>query len=213
MLSLTFLTRFNPIVYAVARRAFYKKMEKKSALLVVADGSEEMEAVISADVLRRAGVDVTIASLSNSPCVTCSRNVAVCADVLFADVVHETFDAVVLPGGLGGAKTFAASAELGELLKKQHEENRIIAAICAAPLALKAHDIAKGKAITSYPSMKNELANDYNYLEDKVVTTDNIITSRGPATAFAFALAIVEKLMNKETAGTVAKAMLYDDYQ
>lgn len=59
------------------------------------------------------------------------------------------------------------------MLKRQHGENRIIAAICAAPLALKAHDIAKGKSITSYPSMKNELADDYNYLEDKVVTTGN----------------------------------------
>lgn len=126
--------------------------------------------------------------------------------------------------------------EVGKLLQEQEKENRLIAAICAAPIALKAHGIGKGKQITSYPAMKNELANEYKYLEDKVVTDGNnllsntfksfihidinfdifignLITSRGPATAFAFGLAIVEKLLNKETATTVAKGTLYDDYE
>lgn len=127
------------------------------------------------------------------------------------------------------------------MLQEQEKEDRLIAAICAAPTALKAHGIGKGKQITSYPAMKNELIDEYKYLEDKVVTDGNnifiihllsntfksfiqidlnfdifignLITSRGPATAFAFGLAIVEKLLNKETATTVAKGTLYDDYK
>lgn len=125
------------------------------------------------------------------------------------------------------------------MLKKQETEGRVIAAICAAPTALKAHGIAPGKQVTSYPAMKDELVDYYKYLEDIVVTdgqnyliilvnkssilfnsfviiffsAGNIITSRGPATAYAFGLAIVEKLLNKEAALPVAKGMLYENYK
>ncbi|KAH0950477.1 hypothetical protein HN011_008656 [Eciton burchellii] len=187
-------------------------MDKKKALLVITDGSEEMEAVISIDILRRAGVDVMIASLSNNILVTCSRNVMIRTDALFTEVKQEIYDAVILPGGLKGAEAFAASSELGILLKKQYMENRVIAAICAAPIALKAHDIGKGKSITCYPTIKDQLSNEYNYLDNKIVIADNLITGQGPAATFHFALAIVEKLMTKETAGTVAKEILYHDY-
>ncbi|CAL1686856.1 unnamed protein product [Lasius platythorax] len=189
-------------------------MAKKTAILLIADGSEEMEAVITVDVLRRAGIAVTIAGLSDANCVKCSRDVKICADAKFADATNnQKYDAVILPGGLDGSKAFASSAEVGKLLQEQEKENRVIAAICAAPTALKAHGIGKGKQITSYPAMKNELIDEYEYLEDKVVTDGNLITSRGPATAFAFGLAIIEKLLSKETASTVAKGTLYDDYK
>ncbi|XP_066593150.1 protein dj-1beta-like [Prorops nasuta] len=188
-------------------------MAKKTAILLIAEGSEEMEAVITADVLRRGGVDVTITSISNDECVKCSRDVKVCADTKLAAVADQKYDVVILPGGLEGSKTFACSDEVGKILKKQEEKEGIIAAICAAPTALKAHKIYTGKQITSYPSMKDQLTDSYKYLEEKVVVDGNLITSRGPATAFAFGLAIVEKLINKDTACTVAKGMLYDDYK
>ncbi|XP_043258241.1 protein dj-1beta-like isoform X2 [Colletes gigas] len=186
-------------------------MAKKTAILLIADGSEEMEAVITVDVLRRAGVDVTVAGLSETPCVKCSRDVKICVDASLKDLVNQKYDVVIMPGGLGGSKAFASSAEVGKLLQQQEKENRVIAAICAAPTALKAHGIAKGKQITSYPAMKDQLTDEYKYLEDKVVTDGNLITSRGPATAFAFGLAIVEKLLDKETANNVAKGMLYTE--
>ncbi|XP_032684368.1 protein dj-1beta-like [Odontomachus brunneus] len=206
--------KFFRVIYEIANKNICTNMAKKSALLVIADGSEEMEAVITADVLRRAGVVVTVASLLDDNCVKCSRDIKICADAKLADASKsQKYDAVILPGGLGGSKAFASSVAIGDLLKEQEKEDRVIAAICAAPIALKAHGIAKGKQITSYPSMKDELVSEYNYSEDKVVTDGNLITSRGPATAFAFGLAIVEKLLDKETASTVAKAMLYTDYK
>ncbi|CAD6243836.1 GSCOCG00013164001-RA-CDS [Cotesia congregata] len=203
-------------------------MAKKTAILLMADGAEEMEAVITADVLRRAGIDVTIASITGNDCIKCSRDVKICADTQLDAVKNNSFDAVILPGGLGGSKALA-SVKVGELLKKQESEGRVIAAICAAPTALKAHGIAPGKQVTSYPAMKDQLVNYYKYLEDIVVTdvinfissilfviivsAGNIITSRGPATAYAFGLAIVEKLLNKEAALPVAKGMLYENYK
>ncbi|XP_031848540.1 protein dj-1beta [Nomia melanderi] len=186
-------------------------MAKKTAILLIANGSEEMEAVITTDVLRRAGIDVTVAGLSAEKCVKCSRDVKICVDANLQDAVQQKYDVVILPGGLGGSEAFASSEEVGKLLKEQEKEERVIAAICAAPVALKAHGIAKGKQLTSYPSMKDKLTDEYKYLEDKVVTDGNLITSRGPATAFAFGLAIVEKLLNKETADKVAKGMLYTE--
>ncbi|PBC28746.1 hypothetical protein APICC_00400 [Apis cerana cerana] len=184
-------------------------MTKKTAILLIADGSEEMEAVITTDILRRAGVDVTIAGLTENPYVKCSRNVKIHVDTKLQDVINQKYDIVILPGGLDGSKAFASSAEVGKLLQQQQEENRFIAAICAAPTALKAHGIAKGKQITSYPAMKDQLVDYYKYLENTVVIDDNLITSRGPATAFAFGLAIAEKLIDKQTADNVAQAMLY----
>lgn len=117
---------------------------------------------------------------------------------------------LVLPGGLGGAKTLAESKEVGQLLKDQESCGRLIAAICAAPTALRAHGIAEGKTVTSYPAMEGCMTEGgkYNYKNDKVVVDGTLITSRGPGTAFDFALTIVDKLHGKEKASEVAKAML-----
>ncbi|KAK0089660.1 hypothetical protein PV325_006083 [Microctonus aethiopoides] len=188
-------------------------MSKKNTILLLADGAEEMEAVITIDILRRAEIDVTIASIIDQECIKCSRNVKICADAKLEAVKDKQYDAVILPGGLAGSKALSNSKEVGDLLKKQETEGRLIAAICAAPTALKAHGIGFGKQITSYPSMKDQLIGDYKYLEDVVVTDGNIITSRGPATAFAFGLTIVEKLLDKTSALNVAKGMLYKDYE
>ncbi|XP_056633374.1 protein dj-1beta [Diorhabda sublineata] len=182
------------------------------ALIFLASGAEEMEFVISADVLARGGVEVTITGVPECTLVKCSRGVRIQPDVCIADAAKRIpFDVIVLPGGLGGSKAMAQSKEVGELLKEQEASGRHIAAICAAPLALKAHGIARGKNLTSYPSVKNELLDGdhgYQYKEEKVVIDGTIITSRGPGTAFDFALAIVEKLQGKEKAQEVAKGML-----
>lgn len=103
----------------------------------------------------------------------------------------------------------AESPLVGQILKKQESEGRWIAAICAAPIALKSHGIAKGKKITSYPSFKNELCEGFCYDDQsKVVQDGHLITSRGPATAFDFGLKIAECLTGEDKAKEVAKAML-----
>lgn len=104
----------------------------------------------------------------------------------------------------------AKSSLVGEILRNQESSGKIIAAICAAPTALLAHKIGLGKSITSYPSVKDKLVADYKYVDDQNVVVDgSLITSRGPATSFAFALKIAENLVGAEQANTVSKGCLY----
>ncbi|GAB0088563.1 Protein DJ-1alpha [Sergentomyia squamirostris] len=181
----------------------------KSALVILAPGAEEMEFVISADVLRRAEVKVTVAGLGSTDPVKCSRDVMIVPDVTLAEAAKQEFDAVVMPGGLGGAKVLAESKEVGELLKKQEQSGKIIAAICAGPTALKAHSIGLGKSLTSYPSVKDQLASSYKYIDDQTCVQDGtLITSRGPGTAYEFALKIAENLVGEAKTQAVRKAML-----
>ncbi|KAJ3023080.1 UNVERIFIED_CONTAM: hypothetical protein HDU68_008807 [Siphonaria sp. JEL0065] len=184
----------------------------KKALVVVADGSEEMEAVICIDVLRRAQVSVMTASLGFKT-VVCSRQVTLVADSTLSDIDASSFDIVVLPGGLGGAQAFAASTDLHSLLRSFESSGRIIAAICAAPIALAPAQVAKDKRITSHPSMKTQLQEskwfkEYAGDEERVVVDGNLITSRGPGTSFEFALSIVKKLVGVEKANEVAGPMV-----
>ncbi|KAJ7379714.1 Protein deglycase DJ-1zDJ-1 [Desmophyllum pertusum] len=100
------------------------------------------------------------------------------------------YDAVILPGGLGGSNNLAKSSKVKEILQEQEKSGRIIGAICAAPTALHAHGIAKGKTVTSHPSVKDKL-DGYTYSEERVVRDGNLITSRGPGTAFEFGIELV----------------------
>lgn len=118
------------------------------------------------------------------------------------------FDVIVLPGGLEGANAFANSDAVKALLVKQEKSERLIAVICASPIALLKHGIGLGKKITSHPSKREELSKDYAYSEDRVVADGQLITSRGPGTTFEFALAIVEKLLGKEKVDQISPAML-----
>ncbi|BES87553.1 response to oxidative stress [Nesidiocoris tenuis] len=183
--------------------------DSKKAVVLIAEGSEEMEAVITIDVLRRAGVNVTVAGLKDNGPVKCSRDVVLVPDASLTDALKSgPYDAVILPGGLGGSKLFCESAEVGKLLKEQEASDRIIGAICAAPTALKSHGIGLGKSITSYPGVGDHLSDSYKYLEDKVVISGKLVTSRGPGTAFDFGLALAGLLAGKEKADAVAKGLL-----
>ncbi|XP_044763780.1 protein dj-1beta [Coccinella septempunctata] len=183
----------------------------KKACVFLAPGAEEMEFVISVDVLRRGDVKVTVAGLPDNAAVKCSRQVNIVPDCSLAEAAQKgPYDLLVLPGGLGGAEALSKSKEVGKLLKEQESAGRFIAAICAAPTALKAHEIGVGKTVTSYPSVESQMTEGgkYIYKQDKVVVDGNIITSRGPGTAFDFALKLVDMLNGKEKASEVAKAML-----
>uniref|UniRef100_A0A1B6E1Q3 DJ-1/PfpI domain-containing protein n=1 Tax=Clastoptera arizonana TaxID=38151 RepID=A0A1B6E1Q3_9HEMI len=206
----------KPANILLSKSAFLKycyrlncNMSKKSALVLIAKGTEEMECIITVDVLRRAKIEVTLAGVGGKGSVECSRGVVVVPDASLADAVKKgPYDAVILPGGLEGAKTFSESAEVGSLLKKQAEANRIVAAICAAPTALKAHKIFEGKKVTLYPSLKDELGSSYKYCKEKVVVDGTLVTSQGPGTAYDFALKLVEVLTDKATLDDVKKGLL-----
>lgn len=130
-------------------------------------------------------------------------------DTSLEQVQEKEFDVIILPGGLGGSEAFAASESVGSLLKKQESKGKDIAAICAAPIALKSHKIGLGKKITCYPGVMEKLKETHSVSsEDRVVIDGNLITSRGPGTAFEFGLAMVEKYVGKEQAKTIGDGML-----
>lgn len=153
---------------------------------------------------------MTIAGLETSPGdVLCSRNIVIKSEKSVNDVKDQTFDAVVLPGGLGGSKAMASNSTVGEIIRKQFDSGRLLAAICAAPIALQEHTIGFGKCITSYPSFKEQLEKNYKYVTDqKVVKDGNLITSQGPGTAFDFALKIAQELSGEAKANEVKKGLL-----
>lgn len=179
----------------------------KTALVLLAAGAEEMEVVITVDVLRRGGIEVTLAGIDGPDPVRCSRGVVLVPDVALA-AVRGPFDMVVLPGGAEGARRLGASAAVGELLREQDRRGGTVAAICAAPTALLAHAIGAGRALTSHPSVAEGLRGYARYREDRVVQDGNLITSRGPGTAFEFALALVAALRGQAAADALKAPML-----
>ncbi|KAJ3261890.1 Protein deglycase DJ-1zDJ-1 [Chytriomyces hyalinus] len=187
-----------------------------SALVLCADGTEEIECVVIVDVLRRANIRVVLASASASRRVQCSRGVVLEADVLLDEVDAVTeFDAIVLPGGMGGAKAFASSARVHQLLAQYYSSSsKIVAAVCAGPIAFKPSGIAQNKNITSHPSVKQQLMVEgdspwfASYSEERVVVDGRLVTSRGPGTCFEFALKIVELLSGAQVVDEVAKPMM-----
>ena len=177
------------------------------ALVLLAQGAEEMETTIIVDVLRRAGVEVQLAGVDGVLAVTCSRGVRILPDMAL-DTVEGRFDAVIMPGGTEGAERLAQSPAVGDCLRAQWDGGGLVAAICAAPIALHAHGIAPGHAITSHPSVREKLGDAYPLKDERVVKSGRLITSQGPGTSFEFALALVELLCGQETAAQVAQPML-----
>jgi protein DJ-1 len=176
-------------------------------LILLASGAEEMEVVITADVLRRAGLEVTLAGIEGKGPVRCSRGVVLVPDCELP-AVRGTFELIVLPGGAEGARRLGESAQVGALLAEQDRQQRLIGAICAAPAALARHGIGKGKALTSHPSVAAGLHDFARYREDRVVQDGNLVTSRGPGTAFEFALSLVARLLGQPAADALRAPML-----
>ncbi len=178
-----------------------------NTLVLIADGSEEMEAIITIDVLRRAGWDVTIAAVKQTPLITASRGVQVHADVCLEQINASLYELVVLPGGKGGTDIFAASDKVRELLQEYDAAGKPIAAICAAPLALDKAGILRKRHYTCYPGIEKEITNGQRR-NDTVVEDENLITSQGPGTAFFFALALVARFENKKAAEKLRRQMI-----
>lgn len=182
-------------------------MAPKTALVPIADGTEEIEAVTIIDTLRRAGIDVFVASVSRKN-ITASRGVKLEADGLIHDIIAREFDVIAIPGGMPGAKHLSESATLNQLIKDQHEARRLIAAICAAPVVvLKPLGILDGRKATAHPGFSDQLA-DSSAVDDRVVLDGHVLTSRGPGTALEFALTIIRVLVGAEAAAKVAEPML-----
>ncbi len=175
----------------------------KNVLVIVANGSEELEAVTVIDLLRRAQVDVTVASLDGDS-VACSRGVKLIPDSSLQDVMQQGFDLIVLPGGLPGADHLADDDRVIALLQQQAKQQRLTAAICAAPKVLVKAGVVKDKTITGYPGAITLSENDQVNLTEQAVCEDGlIVTSRGPGTAMDFVLTLIERLVGKEARDAV----------
>lgn len=161
-----------------------------SVILFLAEGFEEIEAITVVDVLRRADIKCDICGL-NSLTVKGDHGIEVNCDKILGNIVDSEYDAVVLPGGMPGAKNLRENSKVVDLVSSFYKQGKIVAAICAAPMVLDRAGIIKGKTITSYPGLE---LGECNYIEQIVAEDGNIITSRGPATTIYFAMKIAEKL-------------------
>ncbi|MFH1983517.1 MAG: DJ-1 family glyoxalase III [Pseudomonadota bacterium] len=176
-------------------------------LVPIADGTEEIEAVCIIDVLRRAGADVVVASVGDLQ-ITASRGVRIVADRLIAECMDDTFDLIVLPGGIPGAEHLRDSLELKTLLRRQKDENRYYGAICAAPaVVLEAHGLLEGTRATGHPNFMDQLSPERADTA-RVVVDGRCATSRGPGTALEFALELVAMLFGRDHAEGVAAPMV-----
>jgi 4-methyl-5(b-hydroxyethyl)-thiazole monophosphate biosynthesis len=179
-------------------------MPPPTVLVILAEGFEEIEAVTSVDILRRAGAEVKIAALGEGIHVTGRCGVTLHADSTLESVAESRFDCLLLPGGPGVAR-LRNDPRVSGRVKRQLEENGWIAAICAAPLALKDVGILHGKRFTAHFSVSPELPDAL--LDERAVADGRLITSRGAGTAVDFALLLVERLFSVEKANEVAKSI------
>lgn len=179
--------------------------------IFLADGFEEIEGLTSVDLLRRAGLTVTTVSVMEDLNICGSHDIRLLADIHIDDLSDDTIlpsDMIVLPGGMPGTNHLEGHAKLRDILIRQNAAGGHLAAICAAPRIFAHLGFLKSKNATSYPGCV-EATECLAYLEEAVVTDGNIITSRGVGTAIPFALAIIEALLDRETADRIAGSIIY----
>jgi len=178
----------------------------KKAVVLLADGFEEVEALTPVDYLRRAGVEVTTAAAGEGKAVSGSHGVTVVADARLAELAAgAAWDAVVCPGGLPGATNLAASGETATLLRETAAAGGLVCAICAAPAVVLAPlGLLAGKAFTCYPGMEQGVSGA-RHSPGKVVRDGAVITSQGAGTAGLFAIAVISALLGDEAGKAVAE--------
>lgn len=177
------------------------------ALIPVSHGSESIETVTIVNVLRRADVEVTVASIAGTTTIDATRGVQFVADCLFDDVAAQDFDLIALPGGEAGARALGAHKGVMDKIETQRMQHRWYGGICAAPaLALAPRGLLDGKQATCYPAFREALL---HWVDRPVVVDGHCITGQGPASAMAFALALVEALCGAAKRRSVADALLH----
>ena len=176
------------------------------ALVLMAEGFEEIELTSIVDILRRGEVTVVIAGLQDKT-ITGSRGIKMQPDVTL-DSIKELYDIVILPGGSPGFINLGNDNRVIDLVNKYYTQGKLVAAICAAPAVLVKAGILTGKQATIYKGMENELKNA-TYIDEPVVEDGTIITSQGPGTAMEFALTILERLTNEQKEKAIREQLLF----
>ncbi|TFY74733.1 hypothetical protein EWM64_g9279 [Hericium alpestre] len=192
-----------------------------SALILIADGTEEMEFTITYDTLVRAGVTCTSAFVptpadaskleaTSPPFARGSRGINILPDTYFSPqaLTADKFDAIVIPGGAKGAETLSESSPVQHLVREFYNSKKVVGMICAGSLVALTSSLPS-QPITSHPSVKSKLDSIFQYKEDPVVVSNNLVTSRGPGTAFPFALTLVELLCGTKKRDEVRGPMVF----
>ncbi|PIC49789.1 hypothetical protein B9Z55_008279 [Caenorhabditis nigoni] len=188
-------------------------MSKSALMLLVPEGAEESEVIITGDVLTRGDIQVVYAGIEGK-CpktglmkpVKCAKGAQIMPSAAFDDVKDKKYDIVIIPGGPGSSKLGENSC-VGSLLKDQFKSGGLIGAICGGPTVLLSHGIMVDE-VTGHYSVKDKLVEGgYKFSDDRVVVSGKVITSQGPGTAFEFALKIVEIMQGAEKAESLKKPL------
>jgi protein deglycase len=180
----------------------------KKVVVPLAPGFEEIEAITVIDILRRAGVEVTVAG-TQPGVIEASRKTKHVPDGSLDDALAhaDEFDMIVLPGGQPGTNNLRADPRVRALIERLRARNKITAAICAAPTVLSACGVLEGKRVTSHPGVRAQLAAG-QIVDDRVVVDGPVITSQSAGTAMEFAFKLVELLCGRDKAAEVNQGVL-----
>ena len=176
-------------------------------LVAVAEGSEEIETITPVNVFRRAQAEVILGAVGTSLNCKLSRGVSIVADDLISNLTSETFDLIVVPGGMPGAQHLHDDANLISMLQKQKAEGRWFSAQCAAPVvALQPHGLLDGHTATCHPAFKDRISDATN-ADQRVVVSGKCITGQGAGTALEFSIECVKQLIGEDKAQEIANGM------
>ena len=194
-------------IFAVRKPKIVKIMAKVYVFL--ADGFEDVEALIPIDVLRRGGVEVVTVSTTEFPLVESAHGVSIEADIQFDQADYADADLLMLPGGMPGASNLFEHEGVCQAVKAQFEAGKKVAAICAAPAVVLAQlGVLNDKKATCYPGFE-KLLTKAHYTADLVTIDGNITTAEGPAAAFPLAYELLSQLVNKEVSEQIAEGMRF----
>ena len=173
----------------------------------LASGFEELEAITLIDILRRAKINVIVAGV-NAQWIEGSHQIKIQVDALIKDIRSDNLDMILLPGGMQGTQGLCQSQYVQDLIKELNKRNKMIGAICAAPMALDTAQVIKNQ-FTCYPGLQNQIKSPHYQENPNVIIDKNIMTSKGPATAMEFALEIVKFFMGEKTYNNLKEDLLY----
>ena len=176
--------------------------------IMMADGCEEIEALTVVDLLRRAGLTIDMLAIEKQPMITGSHGIVIGVDAYLGDVNLESYDGIVLPGGMPGTTHLKESVAVCDAVKAFFTAGKLVAAICAAPTVLGFCGILEGKHATCYPGCEDDLTGAL-LSEDTVVCDGNIITSRGMGTAIPFGLELISYLLNADVADQLSREIVF----
>ena len=175
----------------------------------LSNGTEEVEALIPVDVLRRAGVEVVLVSTVEEKTIVSAHGVRIECDEMIEDVDCSDADLLMIPGGLPGAENLCNHPLVREAIKKQYEAGKLVSAICAGPMIFGSLGITAGKRCTCYPGFEDHLTGG-TYTGELVTVDGNVITGEGPAASFPYAYTICEMLCGEGTTEALKAGMMYN---